>query len=358
MPGPNALPSRTVALAAVAGAAWLTRRALRTRIRRSPLWPLPALDTPVSGYSPRRSVRARVLARTEPAQGVVRLRLTAAGAADPLPPWTLGSHVDVVLPSGLVRQYSLCGDPFEAGVYEIAVRRIEDGRGGSREVHDTLVEGTEVDLRPPRNRFPLAASPRYVFVAGGIGITPLLPMVRAMGPRDEWTLVYGGRSRATMPFLPELAGYGDRVSVHAQDETGLPDLSWLGSLGTDTAVYCCGPEPLMAAVRAAVPEGTALHLERFTPAAPSAAAAPFTVELRRSATTVEVSPTETTLAAVRRVLPDTPYSCQQGFCGTCRHRVLAGEVDHRDDLLTDDERRTSMLLCVSRAEGDHLTLDL
>ncbi|MER7761357.1 PDR/VanB family oxidoreductase [Streptomyces sp. NPDC097619] len=343
---------RALTLAVVTGGAWLARRALRERVRRSPLWPLPALEQPISGHSARRTLRARVAARTEPAAGVVRLRLTAPD----LPAWTPGAHVDLLLPSGLVRQYSLCGDPADTGGYEIAVRLIEDGRGGSREVH-ALAEGDQVTLRPPRNRFELADAPRHVFVAGGIGITPVLPMLRALGPEADWTLLYGGRSRATMPFLSELARYGDRVKVCPEDEAGLPDLSFLAAVEPGTAVHACGPEPLTAAVRAALPAEVPLLLERFTPA-PPAAAAPFTVELARSGRVVAVAADESTLTAVRRVLPATPYSCEQGFCGTCRHRVLSGAVEHRDELLTDAERADSLLLCVSRARGERLVLDL
>ncbi|MFJ6717370.1 MULTISPECIES: PDR/VanB family oxidoreductase [unclassified Streptomyces] len=344
---------RALTLTAAAGAAFLTRRALRRRIRRSPLWPLPALEVPVSGHSPRRLLRVPVVARSEPAEGVVLLTLESPE----LPAWSPGAHVDVVLPSGLVRQYSLCGDPADAGRYTIAVRLIEDGRGGSREAHARLVEGTALRLRAPRNRFPLVPAPAYAFVAGGIGITPILPMLRAATAAGaDWTLLYGGRTRASMPFLAELAAYGDRVTIVPEDEAGLPDLSALAATPA-AAVYCCGPEPLIAAVLAAAPDPSAVRLERFTGSAPTGAAKPFTVELRRSGRTVEVAADESALTAVRRALPATPYSCQQGFCGTCRHRVVEGEVEHRDELLTDAEREDSMLLCVSRAASDRLVLD-
>ncbi|MGW7437543.1 PDR/VanB family oxidoreductase [Streptomyces sp. NPDC054849] len=346
---------RTVAVTAVAVAAWLTRRALNRRIGKSPLWPLPALETPVSGHSPRRRLRALIVSRTEPAQGVLQLTLEAPD----LPAWTPGAHVDVTLPSGLVRQYSLCGDPADAGRYTIAIRLIEDGRGGSREAHAQLVEGAELELRPPRNRFELVPAPSYAFIAGGIGITPILPMLRAATAAGaDWTLLYGGRSRASMPFLADLAAYGDRVTVRAQDEAGLPDLAPLADAAPGTLVYCCGPDALMRAVTAAVPDPAAVRLERFAPSEAAGPARAFTVELRRSNRFVEVAADESTLAAVRRELPDTPYSCEQGFCGTCQHRVLAGEVDHRDELLTDQERADSMLLCVSRAKEDRLVLDL
>ncbi|MET3987205.1 PDR/VanB family oxidoreductase [Streptomyces sp. PvR034] len=346
---------RAATVGAAVGAAWLTRRALRRRIERSPLWPLPALEQPISGYSPRRSLRALIVSRTEPAQGVLRLVLESAE----LPAWAPGAHVDVTLPSGLVRQYSLCGDPAVADRYTIAIRLVEDGRGGSREAHARLTEGSELELRPPRNRFALVPAASYVFVAGGIGITPILPMLRAATAAGaEWTLLYGGRSRASMPFLDELAAYGERVTVVPEDEAGLPDLAPVAAAAPGTAVYCCGPGPLMAAVVAAAPSGVEVRLERFAPAAATGAERPFTVTLGRSGRTVEVPADGTTLAAVLRELPNTPYSCGQGFCGTCKHGVLAGEVDHRDDLLSDAERETSMLLCVSRARGGQLTLDL
>ncbi|MET9318598.1 PDR/VanB family oxidoreductase [Streptomyces sp. NPDC003038] len=339
---------------AAAGAAWLARRALNRRLGASPLWPLPALEAPVSGHSPRRPLRALIVSRTEPAQGVLELRLESPD----LPPWTPGAHVDVTLPSGLIRQYSLCGDPADGGTYTIAIRLVEDGRGGSREAHAQLVEGAELELRPPRNRFALVPAPSYVFVAGGIGITPILPMLRAATAAGaDWTLLYGGRSRASMPFLAELAAYGERVTIVPEDEAGLPDLAPLAGIRPGTPVYCCGPDPLMRAVTAAAPDPAAVHLERFAPSQAGPAKG-FTVELRRSGRTVEVAADESALAAVRRELPNTPYSCEQGFCGTCQHRVLAGEVDHRDELLTDQERADSMLLCVSRARDGHLTLDL
>ncbi|MFZ3469842.1 PDR/VanB family oxidoreductase [Streptomyces sp. 4.24] len=343
-------------VAALAGTAWLAKRAIGRRINGgSPLWPLPALENPVSGYSPRRWIPTLIVSRTEPAQGVLSLVLESPE----LPPWAPGAHVDVALPSGLVRQYSLCGDPAVQGRYTIAVRLVEDGRGGSREAHAQLVEGAELSVRPPRNRFPLEPSPSYAFVAGGIGITPILPMLRAATAAGaDWTLLYGGRSRASMPFLAELGAYGDRVTILPEDEAGLPDLAPLSGSPEGTLVYCCGPAPLMEAVRAAAPAGVPVHLERFSPAAGAGDAKPFTVELHRSGRTIEVAAAESTLAAVRRELPDTPYSCEQGFCGTCQHRVLSGEVDHRDALLTDGEREDSMLLCVSRAASDRLVLDL
>lgn len=347
---------RTVA--AVAGTALLVRRALRRRIGASPLWPLPALEEPVSGRPRSRALRLRVARHERIADGVVRLRLEGAG----LPRWEPGAHLELVLPSGLVRQYSLCGDPADTASYTVAARLVEDGRGGSREVHEALREGMTVEVRGPRNRFPLAQAPGYVFVAGGIGITPILPMLRAVQDRADWRLLYTGRTRASMPFLEEIGRLDPaRVTVVAGDEAGRPDLdALLADLPAGTAVHCCGPKGLMTAVEERLPQGAALRLERFTPriAAAGDGDGAFEVELRRSARTVTVPAGSTLLAAVRAALPDTVYSCEQGFCGTCQQRVLEGEIDHRDELLTDTERAGSMLICVSRARGDRLVLDM
>ncbi len=359
-------PRTVIALAA---AALAVRHALGRRVARSPLWPMPALEDPISGRG--RDVlggarqRMMITERREAAAGVVLLRL--AGAE--VPPWQPGAHLDLVLPSGAVRQYSLCGDPDDTTSYTIATRLVEDGRGGSREVHEQLHEGEEVEVRGPRNRFPLVDAPAYVFVAGGIGITPILPMLRAVEAAGApWRLVYGGRSLASMPFVAEVEKLGgpEKVTVLPEDERGRPDLSAvLAGTPEGAAVYCCGPDGLMDAVAelcAADPPGGGLHMERFTPGGPGhrgGVDTAFEVELRRTGTTVNVGPRTSVLTAIReQALPDLAYSCAQGFCGTCLQRVVAGDIDHRDELLTDAERDDQMLICVSRTYGDRLVLDL
>jgi len=339
---------KPLTVAVLAGAALLTRRALRRRVRVSPLWPLPALDPPTSGRPRTRALRLRVAARETVADGVVQLRLEGRD----LPGWEPGAHIDLVLPSGLVRQYSLCGDPADSSSYTVATRLVGDGRGGSREVHEQVRVGTELEVRGPRNRFPLVEAPGYVFVAGGIGITPVLPMLRALPDGADWRLLYAGRTRESMPFLAEIEELGaDRVTVVA----GLPDLDGeLADVPEGAVVYCCGPEGLMAAVAERFPD---VRLERFAPRA-SAKGEAFELELRRSGRTLTVPADSTVLAAVRAELPNTLYSCEQGFCGTCQQRVLEGEVEHRDELLTDAERADSMLICVSRARSVRLVLDL
>ncbi|GGM86888.1 PDR/VanB family oxidoreductase [Streptomyces fuscichromogenes] len=334
---------------AVTGAALLVRRALRRRIEASPLWPMPALDPPTSGQPRSRALRLLVASHRTVAEGVVQLRLEGRG----LPSWEPGAHLDVALPSGLVRQYSLCGDPADTSSYTIAARLVADGRGGSREVHERLVPGMELEVRGPRNRFPLVGAESYVFVAGGIGITPILSMVRAVPDGVPWRLLYCGRTRGSMPFLAEFAG-DDRVTVVAEDEDGRPDLDAL-TVPAGAAVYCCGPEGLTAAMEKRFP---AVRTERFAPSGEVGGDHAFELELRRSGRTLTVPADSTVLAAVRTELPDTPYSCAQGFCGTCRQRVLEGEVEHRDELLTDTERADSMIICVSRARSGRLVLDL
>jgi ferredoxin-NADP reductase len=312
-----------------------------------------------------------VVARRETvADGVVRLTLAHPDGAA-LPAWAPGAHLDLLLAPGLERQYSLCGDPADRSVLRVAVLREPAGRGGSQYVHDKVAEGARIRARGPRNRFPLADAGRYLFVAGGIGITPLLPMIGAVAARGaEWRLVYGGRSRASMAFAaPLAAAHPDRVELCPQDETGLLDLdSLLGAPGADTAVYCCGPEPLLVAVEercAAWPPG-ALHTERFAarPVAPPAAGGregeAFEVELAASGRTVTVPPDRSILQVVEEAGIQVLSSCREGTCGTCETDVLAGEPDHRDSLLTPDERAANdvMFICVSRCRSGRLVLDL
>ncbi|MFJ8649582.1 PDR/VanB family oxidoreductase [Streptomyces sp. NPDC093546] len=307
------------------------------------------------------------LLRKEPlAEGVVRLSL-AHPSGERLPAWEPGSHIDLVLGPDLVRQYSLCGDPRDTSLLHVAVLREPRSRGGSLYVHDTLAEGDTVRVGGPRNHFPLVDSPRYLFIAGGIGITPFLPMIATAERRGaDWRLVYGGRSLATMAYAGQLArDHPHRVELCPQDETGLLDLDGLlGSPAPGTLVYCCGPEPLLDAVErrcATWPKG-ALHIERFTPKSreDAASSASFEVELSRSGMTVTVPPDKTVLQAVEEVGVQVLSSCQEGTCGTCETTVLDGAVDHRDSLLTPAEqaRNDTMFICVSRAACPRLVLDL
>ncbi|MFW3168575.1 PDR/VanB family oxidoreductase [Geodermatophilus sp. CPCC 206100] len=311
-------------------------------------------------------LRLQVASRTEGAEGVVVLELRNPSGAE-LPAWAPGAHLDLRLPNGLTRQYSLCGDPDDRSVWRIGVLREPQGRGGSAYVHDELTEGDEVDVRGPRNNFPLLPARRYVFVAGGIGITPLLPMMgAAQAAGAEVELHYGGRSRRSMAFLESLEALTDTpVTLHPQDEVGLIDLpAILGTPRPDTLVYCCGPEPLLQAVEqhcGAWPPGS-LHVERF---APKEVGEPvrtdsFEVELAQSGLTLTVPPDTSILDVVEAAGIPVLSSCQEGTCGTCETAVLEGEVDHRDSLLTVEEQQANdtMFICVSRAACPKLVLDL
>ncbi|MEV8308273.1 PDR/VanB family oxidoreductase [Streptomyces flavidovirens] len=300
------------------------------------------------------------------AEGVVLLTLTHP-AGSPLPEWSPGAHIDLLLGPELVRQYSLCSDPADRSRWHVAVLREPESGGGSAWVHERLHEGAGVRVRGPRNHFALEPSPRYLFIAGGIGITPILPMVAEAHRRGaDWHLAYGGRSRRTMAFREHLeAAYGERVSVRPQDEFGVLDLA--GLLATPqpgTLVYCCGPEGLLNAVEQRCsdwPPG-ALHIERFAPKdqGPYGPAEAFDVELAQSGITVTVPPDKTVLQAVEEAGVRVLSSCQEGTCGTCETAVLDGTVDHRDSLLTPAEQAAhdTMFICVSRAACLRLVLDL
>ncbi|MGW4064635.1 PDR/VanB family oxidoreductase [Amycolatopsis sp. NPDC004747] len=292
------------------------------------------------------------------ADGVVRLTLRAPGG-EPLPPWEPGAHIDLVLP-GFVRQYSLCGDPADASSYQVAVLREPDGRGGSAYVHDSLSAGDLVSVEGPRNHFALVQASRYLFIAGGIGITPILPMVESVARAGhDWQLVYGGRTRSSMAFTADLARHGDRVVFRPQDEHGLLDLpTLLASAGAGTAVYCCGPEPLLAAVEALGPDD--LHVERFAPLPDDGPRTGFEVELAGSGRVLPVPADRSILEVVEEAGVTILSSCREGTCGTCETGVLGGEPDHRDSVLTAEERLENevMMLCVSRARSPRLVLDL
>ena len=302
------------------------------------------------------------------ADDVVTLSLVAPDGG-PLPGWEPGAHVDLDVTEGVVRQYSLCGSPADRARWQVSVLRTPDSRGGSQWVHSKVRRGDVLTVRGPRNHFHLVPATRYVFVAGGIGITPLLPMIEAVRQRPdvEWELHYGGRSRSSMAFVPELEQLGDRVAIVPQDEAGLLDLDRvLGEPRIGVAVYACGPEGLLSALERRCrswPPGT-LHVERFR-SDPSAAAAPegeasFQVVAQQSGLTVDVPPDRTIVEVLEEHGIFVQVSCGEGVCGTCITRVIAGEPEHRDAVLTEDEQATGELItpCCSRARTPQIVLDL
>jgi ferredoxin-NADP reductase len=313
-----------------------------------------------SRVAPVRRINTAVVTKRELlAPDVVALTL-----ADPdgglLPSWTPGAHIDVHLPSGRRRQYSLCGPPGRRTDYRIAVRRIADGGGGSIEMHDAFDVGDALAFEGPRNAFYLVTDERDVlFVIGGIGVTPMLPMIRAAHRHDiNWRAVYAGRGRDYMPLLDEVVAVApDRVTVWADDERGrIPTADeLLADAGPTTAVYVCGPAPMLDSVRAARDKHVKapLHYERFNPP-PVVDGVPFQLELARSHRILGVPANRSALGVMLDRDPTTAYSCQQGFCGTCKVKVLAGEVDRRGRTAEGDDE---MLVCVSRAKGDRVVID-
>jgi ferredoxin-NADP reductase len=293
--------------------------------------------------------------------------VVALTLADPdgalLPSWTAGAHIDVRLPSGRRRQYSLCGSPGRRVDYRIAVRRIADGGGGSTEMHDTYDVGDSLVFEGPRNAFYLVTDEQDVlFVIGGIGVTPILPMLAVAAQREmDWRAVYAGSSRQYMPLLDEvLAVAPDRVTVWADDERGrIPTAAdLLADAGPTTAVYVCGPTGMLESVRSARDKhaqnaGAPLHYERFSPP-PVVDGIPFELELASSRRVLSVPANRSALGVMLDSNPATAYSCQQGFCGTCKVKVLAGEVDRRGRTAEGDDE---MLVCVSRAKNDRVVID-
>ena len=306
--------------------------------------------------------------RIEPASdSVVALRLQHP-RGEALPAWQAGAHVDVLLPNGLLRQYSLCSRP-EDDFWRLGVLREPAGRGGSAWIHDELRPGTKLQVRGPRNNFALEPAGSYLFIAGGIGITPILAMVRqAEAAGTDWTLVYLGRSRTSMAFQDELAAYGERVRFHADDESGLFPLGpLLAELDAAAHVYACGPGPLLGALEkltADWADPARYHFERFAagPAPVPAAAeadSEFVVETA-DGTEVTVPAGTTILQALMDIGIPVLNSCREGICGTCETPVISGEPDHRDSLLSDEERAAgdTMMICVSRCKGRRLVLDI
>ena len=325
--------------------------------------PVPAQRPPGRSRAASGITMAKVVCRAAVADDVIELEF--APAAGTFPMWAPGAHIDVHLANGLTRQYSLCGDPARRDRWRIAIRRERGGRGGSAYAHDRLSVGEVVQLTGPRNNFGLVDAPGYLFVAGGIGITPFLPMLQEVVWRDKpWHLAYLGRAEATMPYLGWLRGLdGDAVTVWPSTKRGRLELDWLlASAQPGTAVYCCGPEGLLSAVEALCAErGFPVHVERFAPKPlPAGENAAFEVMLAATGQTVTVASWESVLAAVNRAGASVPSTCREGTCGTCEVRVISGTPDHRDSVLTAQEHAANeyMMTCVSRSLGPSLVLDL
>lgn len=306
-------------------------------------------------------------ARAE-ARDVITLELRALGGGE-LPPFEPGAHVDLHLPNGLIRQYSLTNDWRERDRYMIGVGRAADSRGGSSYVHSSIRTGSQLKISVPRNNFALEPdASAFFFIAGGIGITPIMAMIRwCIANKKPWRLLYAARSRQRAAFYEELCALGgDRLQCHFDDERGhvLDAAQALSNWTKGERIYCCGPGPLMNAVKDATahfPSGT-VRFEWFSASENDEPleSSSFTVRLERSGAEFEVSEKKSILEVLEEHGLQIPFSCREGLCGTCVTNVRAGEPDHRDYVLSDEERASGkmMTICCSRSKSPVLILDL
>lgn len=312
--------------------------------------------------------KVQVASVREVADDIVEFRLVAAkGVA--LAAFTPGAHVHVAVPCGGTRQYSLCNDPAEPGEYVIAVKRELQGRGGSISLIEKIRPGDEIDISDPCNDFELqpAEGGRVVLIAGGIGITPILSMARALHRAGtNFHLYYLTRSPELTAFRDEIlaAPFAKHVTIHHDygDVTRSLDLASVLAEPEDSVVYCCGPTGLLRAVReqsAHWPKGS-VRFEDFgtTPAAPASEEGGFTVTLADNRGSYFVPPDKTILQVLQEAGLDMPSSCEAGTCGTCRMRLISGVPDHRDLVLFDDEMNDSIIICCSRAKSDEIVVAL
>lgn len=290
----------------------------------------------------------------------------AQGAA--LPRFTAGAHLTVEVPGAARRNYSLCSDPADTATYQIAVKRDALGRGGSIAMADQVHEGSALSISAPRNNFELHPRARsFLFIAGGIGITPILSMMRHLNASgiQVFKLVYCTRDAAHSAFLDQLTGpeFAGKVQLHHDygDINNALDLWPMFETPTHAHVYCCGPRGLMDSVADMSghwPSGS-IHFESFgVDASAFAANTAFTVHLQKSGLKVPVAAEQSILEALRACGKHVPSSCESGTCGSCRTAWLSGEVEHRDMVLSDEEKETQIMVCVSRAKSSELVLDL
>lgn len=312
-----------------------------------------------------------VVARREEAEGIASLELRRM-PGEWLPSFTAGAHIEVHVPTDqgvLHRHYSLANDPSERHRYVIAIGRDPASRGGSRWIHEHLREGQLLRIGEPRNNFPLVEdAARSVLIAGGIGITPLLAMARRLSTLNrKWSLYYCARTPARAAFLQDLLDLGGEVVPVFDAMAGVAKLdlhALVASTATDTHLYCCGPGSLLKAFlcAAGTRDKQTVHVEWFSAPPESSPGmgsdSAFTVRLARSNLTLQVGADQSILEVVRAAGIDVSHSCLEGICGSCETKVVSGECDHRDLILADPTCHKSMMICVSRAKGDEITLDL
>ena len=311
-------------------------------------------------------MKLRVTRNDTIADGINLFEFRNAGGSE-LPQFSAGAHITIHVPNGMLRKYSLCNDPTERDRYQVAVRREVNGRGGSCSLIDDVKAGDELTVVAPVNDFGLPPRAQdFLFIAGGIGVTPMMAMIRqVVAEGKRFRLYYCTRSPETTAFREELNApqFKDMVTIHY--DQGDPSRSLdlrpiLAERKNREHLYCCGPRPLMEAVRAMTDHWspTAVHFEAFSEAETHKPGdRPFKVRLVRSGTVLDVSTSTTILEVLREHGLEVPSSCETGTCGTCRTKLLAGEADHRDLVLAEHERKDTIMICVSRARGDEITID-
>ncbi|QGA58730.1 PDR/VanB family oxidoreductase [Brucella sp. 2280] len=316
-------------------------------------------------------ISAKIARRQHVAENVLELVLTPIADSE-FPHWEPGAHIDLALlrqdqgDGPIIRQYSLCGDPVNLSEYRIGVLREPEGRGGSAYIHDQLNVGDTVEISAPRNHFPFTSGQKTLFIAGGIGITPILPMVaKSISEDNDWQLIIAARSRTRLPFADLIAGLPqERIYCHCDDEQGRLDLAaLLHGRGVETTVYSCGPARLLDALQELNRDAPwQLRIERFTASTviDDTDNRPFEVICKRSGKTLYVPANKSLLEVLKNAGIKIDSSCRDGICGTCEIEVLSGTPHHRDQVLTREERieGTHMMACVSRARGDVLELNI
>jgi phthalate 4,5-dioxygenase reductase subunit len=309
--------------------------------------------------------RLRVTRNERIAEGIHLLELSDPDGHD-LPAFTAGAHIPVLTPNGLLRKYSLCNDPAERHRYQVAIKREYAGFGESSAIIDTIKPDDGMMTGEPVNDFKLPQrATDFLFIAGGIGITPIMAMIRQVTSEGKrFRLIYCSRSPETTPFLDDLAAFKDVVTIHYDngDPAQLIDLKpFLAKRKNREHIYCCGPRPLMETVRTLTDHwsSTAVHFEAFSLAETHKKTdGSFKVRLARSGSVVvKVTAQHTILDVLREHGLTVPSSCETGTCGTCRTKLLAGIADHRDLVLAEHEKADQIMICVSRAKSDEITID-
>lgn len=308
----------------------------------------------------------RVMRNDKIADGIHILEFRDAGG-QPLPEFSAGAHIAIQAPNGLLRKYSLCNDPAERNRYLVAIKREANGRGGSCNLIDNTKAGDELMVAPPVNDFGLPPRAQdFLFIAGGIGITPIMAMIReVLRQGKRFRLFYCSRSPEMTAFLDEMSApeFKNQVTIHYDQGDPARSLDLkpvLAERKNREHLYCCGPRPLMEAVRNMTDHwsSTAVHFEAFSEAETHKPTdKPFKLRLARSGEVLDVPTTKTILEILRDRGLEVPSSCETGTCGTCRTKLIAGEADHRDLVLAEHERADTVMICVSRAKSDEITID-